>query len=166
MGGFQLLLGLLHCGLRTAQIRVSRGQIAAGVNGGDGHIYVGGRGIGLRAGQCCLGVLDRDLVVPGVQLGDGVARINHLVLFHIDLENLPRDARTHLDQVAVDLRVVGVLGEGRMPPKPGGNQHKHDNHDHNDASAVGLRLLHLYLCVRLGRDRCWSEIGHVYFPPR
>jgi len=57
MGGFQLLLGLLYGSLGTAQIRVSRGQIAAGVGSGDRHIHVGGRCVSLRAGQCCFGVL-------------------------------------------------------------------------------------------------------------
>jgi hypothetical protein len=43
----QLLLGLCHAGLRAADIGVGRTQIAAGVDGGDGHVHIGRRGIGL-----------------------------------------------------------------------------------------------------------------------
>ena len=61
--GVQLLLRLRHAGLRAAHVGVGRAQIAAGVDGDDGHVDVGRRGIGLGAGQRGLGVLHRNLVV-------------------------------------------------------------------------------------------------------
>jgi hypothetical protein len=164
--GIQLLLRLPHAGLRAAHIGVRRAQIAAGVDGGDGHIHVGRRGVGLGAGQSRLGVLDRNLVVRWVQLGDHVARLHHLVLLDVDLGDLARNAGAHLDQVAVDLRVVGVFAIGGAPPEPGGNQHEDRNHDSDDDSAAGVRLRDLVAIVRIDLRWCWSKIRHVYFPPR
>ena len=142
----QLLLGLRHAGLRAAHIGVGRAQVAAGVDGDDGHIDIGCRGIRPGAGQRGLGVLHRDLVVPGVEVGDRVAGLHHLVLFHVDLGHLAVDARAHLDQVAVDLRVIGILAVGGAPPDAEGNQRHHHNRGHKHAPAAGLRLYDL--CLR------------------
>ena len=138
-----------------------------GVDGGDGHVDVGRGGIGLGAGQRSLRVLDGDLVVARIELGDRVARLDQLVLFHIDLDDLAGDARADLDQMAVDLRVVSIFAEGGVPPDPDGDQHQDHDHNHDDAPAAGLRLRRSLFLDRLGRsDWCWSCIRHVYFPPK
>ena len=142
----QLLLGLPDAGLRAAHVGIGRAQVAAGVDSDDRHIDVGRRGIGPGAGQRGLGVLHRDLVVAGVEVGDRVARLHHLVLFDVDLRNLAADARAHLDQVTVDLRVVGILAVGGAPPDAEGDEHDHHNRCNQDAPAAGLR--HFDLCLR------------------
>ena len=151
----QLLLGLRHAGLRAAYIGVGRAQVAAGVDGHDGHVHVGCRGIGPGAGQRGLGVLYRDLVIARVELGDRVARLHHLVLFHVDLDHLAVDARAHLDQVAVHLRVVGILAVGGAPPDAEGDERHHHDGGHNRCPCGGTAALDLCLCDRFVWVRCW-----------
>ena len=100
----------------AAHIGVRGAQVAAGVDGGEGTFTFARRGIGLRAGQRGLSILYRNLVVARVELGDRIARLHELVLVHVHFEHLTADARAHLDQVAVHLRVVGVLAVGGAPP--------------------------------------------------
>ena len=138
-----MLFRLRHAGLRSAHIGVGRAQIAAGVDGGDGHVHVGRSGVRLGAGQRGLGVFHRYLVVAGVQLGNHVASLHHLVLVDIYLGNLATDARADLDQVPVDLRVVGIFAEGGVPPDADGGNHQHRHHDDDDAPAAGLAAARL-----------------------
>ena len=49
-----------------------------------------------------------DLIVLGVDLGDGLAGLDLLVVVDVDLDDLAGDARADLIEVAVDLGVVGV----------------------------------------------------------
>ena len=63
--GLQLLLGLLHCGMRAAHIGVRRTQIAARVDGGDGHIHLRRGRVGLCTGQSGLRILHRNLEIRG-----------------------------------------------------------------------------------------------------
>ena len=166
MCGFELLFGLLDAGLRAADIGAGRTQIAAGVDGGDGHGDIGRGGVGLGAGKGCLRVLDGDLVVAGIELGDDVAGLDELVLLDVDLEHLAGDARTYLDEVAVDLGIVSVFAEGGAPPETGGDEREHDEDNDEDAPAPGLRLCNLSFRDRFARGRCWTGIRHDYFPPK
>ncbi len=131
-----------------------------------GTLHVGGQGIGLGAGQCSLGVRDCDFVVARVKVDDRSALWHLLVLVNIDLRHLAGDARTHLDQVAVHLRIIGVLGEGGVPPE-GDRRHEDDCNDNNDdAPAAGPRLYDLGRRIRLGLYGCCGCFRHVHFPPR
>ena len=150
----ELILCLFDSGLRAGHIGVGRGQAAACVDGGNGHGDIGSGCVGLRAGQLSLGVLDCDLIVRGVQFGDKVALLYHLVLCHIDLQNLAADARTDLNQVPVDLRVVGILAECPVPPHRDRDRRQNHHHDHNDGPAAGRRLGDLCIIVRL--QLTWS----------
>ena len=120
-----------------------------------------------RAGQRRLRVLHRHLVVPRVQLGDRVARLHQLVLVHIHLDHLARNARADLDQVAVDLRVVGVFGRRWSATR--------------DRAATSTRTTTTTMTMPLRRDcGCATSVlssarrlaavvvvfRHVYFPPR
>ena len=148
--GLQLLLGLRSAGLCAAHVGPGRTQIAAGVDRGDRHVDLSRGGIGLGAGQSGLGFFHRNLVVAGVQLGDHVARLHHLVFFDVDLEHLSTDARADLDQMAVDLRVVGILAVGRVPPEPGRRQRQNDHNGDHDAPAAGRWRRALKLCGQFG----------------
>jgi hypothetical protein len=166
VSGLELLLRQLDAGLGAGQIGVGRAQLAAGVDAGDWHIDVGGGCRSLRAGEGCLGILHGDLVIGGVQLGDHVARLDHLILIDIDLGDLSGDARTDLDQVSVDLGVVRVFTKCRTPPETHGNQRQDGNHDQNNGSAAGIRLRGLAAFFRIAFDGYRGIIRHVYFPPR
>ena len=69
----------------------------------------------LRVGKVRLGLVERDLVVGGVDVGQRIAGLHRLVVVDVDLDDVAGDARAHLVEVAVHLRVVGVLGKGRAP---------------------------------------------------
>ena len=163
--GLQLPLRLRNAGLRAADIRSRRTQVAACVDGGDRHVHVGCGGVGAGAGQYRLRIFYRDVVVPGVQLGNQIARLHHLVLFHVHIQHRPVDARTDLDQVAVHLRIVGIFAECRVPPDCDRAHYEKQDHDHDDSPAALLRLLDLCLCRRR-LAWCWCLVRHVYFPPR
>ena len=51
MGRGQLLLGLGHRGLEAAYVGVGGAQVAGRIDGDDGHVHVGRRGVGLGAGK-------------------------------------------------------------------------------------------------------------------
>ena len=67
------------------------------------------------AGEVGLGLFEGDLVVLGIDLGDGLAGLDLLVVLDVDLDDLAGDAGADLVEVAVDLGVVGVFGEGGAP---------------------------------------------------
>ena len=57
----------------------------------------------------------------------GSPGFDELVLFDVDLDDLAGDARADLNEVAVDLRVVGVFAEGGVPPEAEGDERDHSN---------------------------------------
>ena len=63
---------------------------------------------GLGAGEVGLGLLQGDLLVLGIDLGDGIADFDLLVVLDVDLDDLAGDAGADLVEVAVYLGVVGV----------------------------------------------------------
>ena len=140
VGGLHLLLRLrnhIGCPLHIAGGGADHG---ADRDLRDGHID---RGLGvlcLRAGQVGLRLVERDLVVGGVDLGQQLAGLHGLVVVHGDLHHLARDARADLVEVAVHLRVVGVFDEGGAPVEEGRAQHEqqHNADDGELAVAVGL----------------------------
>ena len=112
--------------MRAAHIGACRAKAAGGVDGGDGNVDVGRRCVGLGIGQRGLRVLDGDVKVLGVELGNRVARLHHLVFYDVDLDHLPRNARADLNQVAIDLGVVSIFAVGRVPPD--GYRHRGQHH--------------------------------------
>ena len=70
---------------------------------------------GLGVGEVGLGLLESDLVILGVDLGDGIALVDELLLLDIDMDDLAGDARADLVEVAVDLGVVRGGGRRRLP---------------------------------------------------
>ncbi len=74
---------------------------------------------GLGAGEIGLGLLKGDEVILGIDLGDDLAGFDLLVVVDIDLDDLTGDPRADLEEVAVDLRVVGAFGEGGVPVEEG-----------------------------------------------
>ena len=112
----ELLFRLFHPGVRARYVGVCGAQITAGIDGDNRDVDIGRICVGHGAGQRGFGVLYRNFVIAGVQLGYGRARMHELVLRHIHLEHLTADARAHLDEMAIHLRVVGILAVGGVPP--------------------------------------------------
>ncbi len=83
------------------------------------------------AGEVGLRLLEGDLVVLGVDLGDELAGLDLLVVVDVDLDDLAGDARADLVEVAVDLGVVGVFGEGGAPVEEGADDDQ-ENDDGDD----------------------------------
>ncbi len=144
----------------------------------DGDVNRGLGVLGLRAGQVGLRLIERDLVVGGIDLGQQLARLHGLVVVHGDLHHLARNARADLVQVAVHLRVVGVFDEGGAPEEEGRaeNDQQHDADDDELAVAVGLGGV-VGPALRDGAGLGCGLVGglraapvlfvcHGYFPPR
>ncbi len=154
--GQKLLACLLDGGMRAAEAGIGRTQIAAGVDCCDGHIHVGCGGVGLSAGKRGLSIFHRNLIIRRIEFGNHVSGLDDLILLDIDLENLAGDARADLNQMAVDLRVIGVFAISGAPPNAQSNQREHHDYDYDDASAAGVRLRARALIVRLGGNGCWD----------
>ena len=73
-----------------------------------------------------------------IEFGNHVSRLDDLIFLDIDLENLAADARADLDQMAVDLRVIGVFAISGAPPNAQSNQREHHDHDYDDALRRGF----------------------------
>ena len=97
-------------------------------------------GGGLRAGEVGLGLLDGDLIVLGIDLGDELADFDLLVVVDVDLDDLAGDARADLIEIAVDLGVVGVFGEGGAPVEDARADDEQDDDGDDDELAAGLLL--------------------------
>ena len=123
-------------------------QGGAGVRRGDGHAHLRGGGGGRGRGKRCLGVLDGDVEVGRIKIGDGVSGLDLLVLLNVDRQHVAGDARADLEKVAVNLRVVGVLGEGGAPPDADRDNDK-DDEDEDEDAALARRLLQLRLRGRV-----------------
>ncbi len=95
---------------------------------------------GLRAGEVGLGLLEGDLIVLGIDLGDELADFDLLVVFDVDFDDLAGHARADLVEIAVHLGVVGVLGEGRAPVEDARADDKQDDDRDHDELAAGLLL--------------------------
>jgi hypothetical protein len=66
-----------------------------------------GCGVGLRIRELGAGAIQRHLVVAPIELGEHVASFHRLILEHVHLDHGSADARRHLRDVPVDLRIVG-----------------------------------------------------------
>ena len=178
VGGLHLLLRLrnhIGCPLHIAGGGADHG---ADRDLRDGHIDRGLGVLGLRAGQVGLRLIERDLVIGGVDLGQQLARLHGLVVVHGDLHHLARNARADLVEVAVHLRVVGVFDECGAPEEEGRaeNDQQHDADDGELAVAVGHGGV-VGLALGDGADLGCGLVGglraapvlfvcHGYFPPR
>ena len=141
-------------------------RLLAGVGRGDGHIYPSSGSVSFGAGQSGLGILDGDLVIAGIEIDDRVTPLHHLVLFHVHLGDVAGDARTDLDEVTIDLRVIGVFGVCGAPPDAEGDEYHDNESDDDNTPAAGPRRFDLGLCSRFIWFGCWVWIRHVHFPPR
>ena len=137
-------LGLVHLDLRLGlfDLRLAAEDIGArgldvgiGLDAGDGDVYDGLLVFGLGVGKVGLGLLESDLVVLGVDFGDGIALVDELLLLHVDMDDLAGDTRADLIEVAVYLGVVGVFGEGGAPVKEPGADGDHSDDDDDDEPA-------------------------------
>ena len=82
----------------------------------------------------------------------GCAGLNLLVVVDVDLDDLPGDTRADLVEIAVDLGVVCVLGEGGAPVEDTRPDDKEDDDSDDDELAAGLfrrSVIFLWL-VRVG----------------
>ena len=96
------------------------------------NLRAGFDGGGLGAGKVGLGLLEGDLIVLGVDLGDGITDLHLLVVLDVDLDDLAGDAGADLVEIAVDLCVIGVLGEGGAPVEDACADDKQDDDRDDD----------------------------------
>ena len=80
-----------------------------------------------------------DLIVLGIDLGDGRPDVDLLVVVDVDLDDLAGDAGADLIEIAVDLGVVGVFGEGGAPVEDARADDEED--DDRDDDELAARLL-------------------------
>ena len=115
------------------------------------------------AGEVGLRLLERDLIVLGVDLGDGRTDFHLLVVFHVDLDDLAGDAGADLVEVAVHLRVVGVFGEGGAPVEDARADDEQDDDGDDDELAAGFLRRDLFFVgpVCVGRVSLSSLICTV-----
>ena len=137
LGLVHLDLGLRLFDLGLAAEHVGAGGLdgGAGLDAGDGDVDDGLLVLGLGVGEVGLGLLERDLRVLGVDLGDGIARVDELLLLDVDMDDLAGDTGADLVEVAVHLGVVGVFGEGGAPVEECGANDDHSDDDDDDELA-------------------------------
>ena len=135
VGGFELALGLGDAGMGAAHVGLGGSESAAGVDGGNGDVDRGGGGVGLGAGDGGLGVLLGHEEVGRIELCDDGALGDELVFVHVDLGDLAGDAGADLDEMPVDLGVVGIFREGGPPVEiaPGEDENDDDAEDQEPA---------------------------------
>jgi hypothetical protein len=140
---------------RRTQARLARRDLALGgldaagrAGRGDRHALA--RRVGRRDGlaQIRLGAIEGHLVVARVELHQQRSRVHVLVVLDLDGLHGSADAGRDAVDVTVDLRVVGRLAHGIVPPEDDHQDRRHDRGHGNDAhrpAAVRPRLLHLLL---------------------
>src|SRR5262249_50144585 len=135
---------------------------ARGGGAGHGHAGAHGAGAGDRGLQLALRLLERDLVVGGIDLHEHRARLDVLVVLRVDRLHRAAHARGGRVDGAVDLRVVGRLLPAAEEPE--GEASHHDEHGHAEedpslepaARALLGRLLFLWLRHQCPRMNCWK----------
>ena len=98
-----------------------------------------------------LGLLERDLVVAGIELHQQLACLDDLVVVHMDGLDGAVDARGDRVQMPVNLGVIRVfiaLGV-EVPADADGQQHKHDRPDDEGIDAA-LLLRRSSFCFEAG----------------
>ena len=115
------------------------------IHAGDGDVNRLLDSSGLCAGEVGLGLLERHLVVLGVDLGDGLADVDALVVFDVDLDDLAGDARADLVEVAVHLCIVRAFGVGGAPVEDARADDKQKNDRDDDKFAARLLRRGLFL---------------------
>ena len=152
LGGGGLFASLVDGGGGSLNVGAGGADAGGDVDAGDGHVDVGLDGGGLRAGEVGLGLLERHLVVLGVDLGDGCTDVHLLVVIDVDLDDLAGDARADLIEVAVDLSVVGVFGKGGAPVEDArADDEKNDDRDDDEFASGFLRDVFFVRAVGVGR---------------
>ena len=150
------MLGSCECRLRTNHLGPLRGQIVEVVIERDGKIGMRSAQLGHGFVVLCLCLLQRDLIVAGVQLNQQRSRLDALIVVDVNGLDSAVDASGDRIQMAVNLRVVRTLvTKGvEIPPHADGDDHECDEPDD----------IHLYPASRrrrLGR----SGLGHNRFIP-
>ncbi len=173
LGGLELLLCLRDGSLAAGHVRTRGADAGQAGDAGDGHGDVGLDVLGLGAGQVGLGLIERDLIIPGVDLGDQLPLLDLLVVLDIDLDDLADDAGADLIEVAIDLGVVGVLDEGGVPVEEAGADHQQNDDGDDDELAPrllrrGLRVMRACVLrsILLRVAILNLLVCQGYFPPR
>ena len=187
-GDVGLLLRGGHAGSGVVHIGRRSGYLARGVDGGDGNVdsegLCGGFGI-LDVGAR---LIDRDLIIAGVDFGQHGAGGDVLIVIHVHVLDVAGNARAERHQVAVHFGVVrGFVARKIAPGKEDGDQQRENHHEDVHARAriraheilrarrrrLGSRTSLRYRRLCRGRGILLGRIGgrfhfgslwHDYFP--
>ncbi len=168
--------GPLHLRIRGQHVGVCRRKRAVGLDTRNRHVHPGRLVVGLGCFQIRLVLRHRYFVIVRIDLRDQSTGGDILVLFDGHVDDVPLDACADLDDVAIDLRVVGVFIERRMPvvEQRAHYQYGDDEEENEAASPFLLRILALLLITALllllvlGAGPAGFRIlfRHGHFPPR
>ena len=93
----------------------------------------------MRCAELCHGLvvlglrlLQRDLIVAGIKFDERLSRVHDLVVVDVDSTDGTVDARGDRVQMAVDLRVIGVLVAAGVEIVSGSDGDQHEGDDAED----------------------------------